>query len=175
MKMSAVSKDFYDFWAKSEVLTIKIKDMEPNKLRVMFEKNILEMLHRRKIYGVPLTRCTIALHSLVSSTFVTEVLHCVVDSNVKHLHVQAFTGFFTPCARFPSSINCSSLTTLCIKDVYGESFELPKSVILPNLKVLRLHDFEFSNDNYNGAIFEGCPNLQKLVIVKCRMKFTLNL
>ncbi|KAL7156081.1 hypothetical protein ABFS83_03G119100 [Erythranthe nasuta] len=67
-------------------------------------------------------------------------------------------------------LTSSSLTNLHLHNATPYSIRLPKSVLLPNLKFLHLKKFQFSDNNFNGGIFSGCPNLESLVLSRCSIR-----
>ncbi|KAL2538837.1 F-box/LRR-repeat protein 25-like [Forsythia ovata] len=94
------------------------------------------------------------------TSYVNHVLDRREDSIVTSFRLSVYKdvdpSFFEKCIRLNNG-TCWSM-------------ELPKSLALPNLKILRLKNFVFSDSNYNGEIFVGCPNLETLVLNKCLIK-----
>ncbi|XP_073120945.1 F-box/LRR-repeat protein 25-like [Henckelia pumila] len=100
------------------------------------------------------------------SKLIEDCAFYAAQHNVQDLKIHGFTELEP--AKLPRSLLTStSLISLHLHNAYGRGMELPKSVILPNLKVLRLEKFEFSDKKYDGWLSTGCPNLETLVLSKC--------
>ncbi|KAL3845624.1 hypothetical protein ACJIZ3_003027 [Penstemon smallii] len=116
-----------------------------------------------------LTTFRLSMHHLVEPEFVEAWLDYAADHNVQHLIIRAIVK--RKHVALPKLLlNSSSLITLHLTNATCYSIELPKSVLLPNLKVLRLKNFKFCDENYNGDVFSGCPCLETLVLSKCCIK-----
>lgn len=108
----------------------------------------------------------LSLHKDVCLDFVQNCIDYAAHHKVQHLRLR---GHFKrkPFALPEMLLTSSSLITLHLHNATCNCIELPNSVALPRLKVLRLKNFEFSDRNFSGELFTGCPNLETLVLSKC--------
>ncbi|KAI3460667.1 hypothetical protein Pfo_017330 [Paulownia fortunei] len=133
-----------------------------------FELHVNRVLQRRE--HCHLTSFRLSLHVPVGSEFIERCIDYAVRHNVQHLRIRGNTKRGRPATLPRLLLTSSSLITLHLSNGYGDIIQLPKSVILPNLKVLHLKNFVFSDNNYNGEVFSGCPSLEDLVLSKCSIR-----
>ncbi|KAL7128461.1 hypothetical protein ABFS83_14G318800 [Erythranthe nasuta] len=181
IRTSLLSRQYQDAWASSTTLHFKLPGLNLatckyshgfpglNAISHSFETNVSHVLQRRKDYK-NLESFRLSLHIGVTSIFIEECIHYAVQRNIHHLRIRANTKDHRAATLPKLLLTSSSLITLHLNDARRDSIELPKSVVLPNLKILRLKNFEFSAKNYNGEVFTGCPNLEELVLVKCLIR-----
>ncbi|CAI9755942.1 unnamed protein product [Fraxinus pennsylvanica] len=160
IRTSVLSKRYALVWTLLSNLDFKYSGIDiPG-----FTSYVNHVLDRREHSIV--TRFRLSLHKNVDSSFVEKCIEYAAEHKVQDLRVRVCTK--------PKSVvlpglllNMSCLRILRLNNGTCWSIELPKSLALPNLKVLRLKNFAFSDSNYNGEIFMGCPNLETLVLNKC--------
>lgn len=116
----------------------------------------------------------LSLHKDVCLDFVQNCIDYAARHKVQHLRLR---GYFKrkPFALPEMLLASSSLITLHLHNATCNCIELPSSVALPSLKILRLKNFEFCDKNFSGELFEGCPNLETLVLSKCCIRSVNNL
>ncbi|XP_022863723.1 F-box/LRR-repeat protein At3g26922-like isoform X2 [Olea europaea var. sylvestris] len=116
-----------------------------------------------------LTGFRLSLYKEVAAGCISDCISYAVRHKVQNLSVRAYTkhSLITLTNLFNAS---SSLRTLRLTNATSCNIELPKSVSLPELKVLMLKNFEFSSQNYNADILFGCPNLETLILNKCLIR-----
>ncbi|KAI3871378.1 hypothetical protein MKW92_017299 [Papaver armeniacum] len=64
---------------------------------------------------------------------------------------------------------CESLTLLEI-EFYDDTLYLPQTIYFPRLKILRLSEILFSNEQFTQQLFSGCPVLEELSLKYCTWK-----
>ncbi|OVA09209.1 F-box domain [Macleaya cordata] len=67
----------------------------------------------------------------------------------------------------PSLFTCESLTILELKMDVEYVLHLPQSISFPRLKILRLTDITFMDENLTQQLFSNCPVLEELSISSC--------
>ncbi|KAL8030996.1 hypothetical protein ABFS82_14G319000 [Erythranthe guttata] len=170
IRTSLLSTQYRHAWASSTTLHFNLASSKySHAISRSFETNVSHVLQRRKDYK-NLESFRLSLHIGVTSIFIEECIHYAVQRNIHHLRIRANTKDHRPATLPKLLLTSSSLITLHLNDARRDSIELPTSVVLPNLKILHLKNFEFSAKNYNGEVFTGCPNLEELVLVKCLIR-----
>ncbi|PIN09293.1 hypothetical protein CDL12_18124 [Handroanthus impetiginosus] len=139
-----------------------------NSLAVSLESYVFHVLHSREHSN--LTSFRLSLHKEVNAEFIETCVEYAAQHKVQHLKLRGFVK--RNAVTLPEMLlTSSSLLSLHLHNATSYSIELPKSVNLPNLKVLCLKNFEFSDKNYNGELFSGCPNLETLVLSNLDVNF----
>ncbi|KZV40908.1 hypothetical protein F511_05153 [Dorcoceras hygrometricum] len=179
IRTSILSKRFKHFWTLSPCLIFEFSGFSPKKYvkytsHVMAEEDqasvesfkscVYNMLKQRE--HTALTKFHLSLHEDGGSTFIEDCAFYAAQHDVQDLEIHGFTRL-KPATLPRSLLTSSSLINLHLHNAYGRGIELPKSVILPNLKVLRLNKFEFSDKKYDGWLSTGCPSLECLVLSNC--------
>ncbi|KAL2538832.1 F-box/LRR-repeat protein [Forsythia ovata] len=132
-----------------------------------FTSYVNHVLDRREDSIV--TSFRLSVYKDVDPSFFEKCIRYAAQHKVQNLRVRV-------CTKCKSVIlpglllNSPCLRILRLNNGTCWSMELPKSLALPSLKILRLKNFVFSDSNYNGEIFVGCPNLETLVLNKCLIK-----
>ncbi|KAI3856020.1 hypothetical protein MKX03_006468 [Papaver bracteatum] len=68
-----------------------------------------------------------------------------------------------------SLFTCESLTTLDFQfPERNWQLELPESISLPRLKILRLTNIIYDDEKLAGKLFSSCPGLEELCLTNCR-------
>ncbi|KAL2231885.1 UNVERIFIED_CONTAM: F-box/FBD/LRR-repeat protein [Sesamum indicum] len=152
------SLDSYDGYVFSQV---------KNSSVASFESYVNHVLRRREHSNLTMFR--LSLHKDVGLEFTENCVNYAAQHKVQHLRIRGFVKR-KPLTLPKLLLTSSSLITLHLHNATSYCIELPKSVALPNLKVLRLKNFQFSNKNFNGQVFSGCSSLEILVLSKCCIK-----
>ncbi|XP_075485924.1 F-box/LRR-repeat protein 25-like [Primulina tabacum] len=129
-----------------------------------FKSCVYNVLKQRE--HTTLTKFHLSLPEDAGSTFIEDCAFYAAQHNVQDLTIYGFTEL-KPATLPRLLLTSSSLISLHLHNAYGRGIELPKSVILPNLKVLHLDKFKFSVKKYDGWLSTGCPNLETLILSKC--------
>ncbi|OVA09206.1 F-box domain [Macleaya cordata] len=78
------------------------------------------------------------------------------------LFIDKAKSFMFPLCFF----TCESMTNLEL-DMNGDVLNLPKSISFPSLKILRLTDIRFVDENLTQLFFSNCPVLEELSFTDC--------
>ncbi|KAL3638720.1 hypothetical protein CASFOL_016627 [Castilleja foliolosa] len=182
IKTSVLSKRYQLLWTLSPCLDFSFSDYQTDQVKsydglafspvtnnslASFEAYVNRVLQMRE--HSKLVKFRLSLHKDVGSLFMANCIRYAADHKVQHLKVRGFVKE-NPVALPKSLLNSSSLISLHLHNATSNSIEMPKSATLPNLKILRLKNFEFCDRNFNGEFFLGCPNLESLVLGKCSIR-----
>ncbi|KAI3889997.1 hypothetical protein MKX03_025738 [Papaver bracteatum] len=66
-----------------------------------------------------------------------------------------------------SLLTCESLTTLDFGFAYQDGLDLPDSISLPKLRILRLTNIIYDDEELVGKLFSSCPVLEELCLTDC--------
>ncbi|XP_026389461.1 putative FBD-associated F-box protein At5g56700 [Papaver somniferum] len=66
-----------------------------------------------------------------------------------------------------SLFTCESLTTLDFQFTEQDGLDLPESISLPRLKILRLTNIVYDDEKLAGKLFSSCPVLEELCLTDC--------
>ncbi|XP_073294681.1 F-box/LRR-repeat protein At4g14103-like isoform X1 [Primulina huaijiensis] len=179
IKTSMLSKRYRFLWTLSQILDFKLLRLNPYRFRrcyphdffdpkglnvLSFEAHVNHVLQRREHSNLTMFR--LSLNAPAGSEFIRNCIDYAARHKVRHLRIRGYTK--QGSVVLPRLLLVSpSLTILHLNNAVCSSIELPKSLSLPNLKILRLKNFEFSDSNYNGEVFSGCLSLETLVLNKC--------
>ncbi|KAL4273690.1 hypothetical protein GQ457_13G002430 [Hibiscus cannabinus] len=107
----------------------------------------------------------------VDSNCVCRWISAVAGRGVKHLDLNIRVDISTtlPCVVF----TCRTLVTLKLHKHYFV-LDAPKSVHLPNLKILHLSRVEFSNDDSFKNLLCGCISLEDMVLQNCYLNLSIS-
>ncbi|XP_026440845.1 putative F-box/FBD/LRR-repeat protein At1g66290 [Papaver somniferum] len=96
------------------------------------------------------------------------VTECFDETRVKKrkveelvLSIESENPFIFPLSFF----TCDSLVVLDLK--YNSILCLPNTISFPRIKILRLTNIEFVNENLTGELFSNCPILEGLCLFDC--------
>ncbi|KAI3464381.1 hypothetical protein Pfo_021044 [Paulownia fortunei] len=182
VRTSVLSKRYQLLWTLSPCLDFKLSEFltesfdsydghvfsqVKNSSVVSFESYVNHVLQLREHSNLTMFR--LSLHKDVGLEFMQNCVDYAAQHKVQHLRIRAFVKR-KPVTLPKLLLTSSSLITLHLHNATSHSIELPKSVFLPYLKVLRLKNFEFSDKNFNGEVFSGCPSLETLVLSKCSIR-----
>ncbi|GLT67351.1 hypothetical protein SLA2020_396660 [Shorea laevis] len=101
--------------------------------------------------------------------------HSIQELDIYNHHF-AFLGMPLPASVF----SCETLVVLKVNlNSSYHALKVPARICLPNLKVLHMHDFSFSNDGSGEKLLSSCPVLEDLVLGSCafnndRSKFKIS-
>ncbi|GLT45815.1 hypothetical protein SLA2020_196200 [Shorea laevis] len=101
--------------------------------------------------------------------------HSIQELDIDNHHF-AFLGMPLPASVF----SCETLVVLKVNlNSSYHALRVPARICLPNLKVLHMHDFSFSNDGSGEKLLSSCPVLEDLVLGSCafnndRSKFKIS-
>lgn len=164
IQTSVLSKRYRLLWTSLPCLDFKFHGCSVDRF-MSFVNHVLE---RREHSNLSMFR--LSLKTQVNSAFLENCIAYAAKHKVEHLRIRAYADEDSPLTLPSLLLNSSSLTILCLNNVSCYSIMLPKSLALPGLKVLRLKNFVFWNENYNGGLFLGCPNLETLILNKCSIR-----
>ncbi|XP_026454092.1 putative FBD-associated F-box protein At5g56700 isoform X2 [Papaver somniferum] len=90
-------------------------------------------------------------------------------------NVESKSSFFSGSYSYPNNgkmipdslFTCESLTTLDFQFVEQDGLDLPKSISLPRLKILRLTNIVYDDEKLAGKLFSSCPVLEELCLTDC--------
>lgn len=182
IKTSILSKRYRFLWTLSPNLDFKLLRFSPYRFRpyyphdlfdqkglnvLSFEAHVNHVLQCREHSSLTMFR--LSLHVPAGSDFIRNCIDYAARHKVQHLRIRGYTkrgSVVLPRLLLAST----SLTILHLNNAVCSSIELPKSLSLPNLQILRLKNFEFSDSNYNGDVFSGCSSLETLILNKCWIK-----
>ncbi|GFP81378.1 putative F-box/LRR-repeat protein at4g15060 [Phtheirospermum japonicum] len=182
IKTSILSKRYQHLWTLSPCLDFSFSDYQTDRYEsydgrafspvknsslASFESSVNRVLRLREHSN--LVKFRLSLHKDVGSSFLDNCIRYAADHKVQHLRIRGFVKQ-NPVALPKSLLDSSSLVSLHLHNATSNSIEMPKSATLPNLKLLRLKNFEFCDRNFNGEFFLGCPNLETLVLGKCSIR-----
>ncbi|KAL0360091.1 UNVERIFIED_CONTAM: F-box/FBD/LRR-repeat protein [Sesamum radiatum] len=182
IRTSVLSKRYRLLWTLSPCLDFKLSEFYTRSLDSYdgyvfsqvknssvgsFESYVNHVLRRREHSNLTMFR--LSLHKDVGLEFIENCVNYAAQHKVQHLRIRGFVKR-KPLTLPKLLLTSSSLITLHLHNATSYCIELPKSVALPNLKVLRLKNFQFSDKNFNGQVFSGCPSLETLVLSKCCIK-----
>ncbi|KAK6116658.1 hypothetical protein DH2020_049592 [Rehmannia glutinosa] len=170
IRTSVLSERYRLLWTLSQCLDFTLWQSQSV---VSFESYVNRVLRLREPSN--LTKFRISLHRGVSSEFMQNCVDYAARHRVEHLRIRGFLATGNPVTLPNLLLTSSSLITLHLHNAIRNSIELPMSVSLQNLKTLRLKSFEFSDWNFNGEVFSGCPNLETLVLGMCSIRPANNL
>lgn len=182
VRTSVLSKRYRLLWTLSPCLDFRLFEFNDENLdcdearfpsiakkvcATAFESYVNRVLQLREHSN--LVKFRLSLHNNVGLEFAQNCVCYAAEHKVQHLRIR---GYFhrKPLVLPQMLLNLPSLISLNLRNATSNSIELPKSVSLPNLKSLCLKNFEFSENNYNGGLFSGCPNLETLVLYKCSIQ-----
>ncbi|KAI3882650.1 hypothetical protein MKX03_000090 [Papaver bracteatum] len=82
---------------------------------------------------------------------------------------------FSGCYSYPNNgkmipdslFTCESLTTLDFQFAEQDRLDLPESISLPRLKILRLTNIVYDDEKLAGKLFSSCPVLEELCLTDC--------
>ncbi|CAA2942562.1 F-box/FBD/LRR-repeat protein At2g04230-like isoform X2 [Olea europaea var. sylvestris] len=164
IKTSVLSKRYRLLWTSLQCLDFKFHGCSVDRF-LSFVNHVLE---RREHSNLSMFR--LSLKEQVNSGFLDNCIAYAMKHKVEHLRIRAYADEHSPLTLPSLLLNSSSLRILRLNNVSCCSIMLPKSLALPGLKVLRLKNFVFSDENYNGELFLGCPNLETLILNKCSIR-----
>ncbi|XP_073147054.1 F-box/LRR-repeat protein 25-like isoform X2 [Henckelia pumila] len=182
IKTSVFSKRYRFLWTFSQILDFKLfrpypyfsnpnypNDIfDPKGLNVLsFQAQVNHVLQCRENSSLKMFR--LSLHVAAEPEFIRNCMDYAGRHNVQHLRIRGYTKGGSVALPIPLLISLS-LTNLDLNNADRSSLELPKSLSLPNLKILRLKNFNFSDSNYNGEVFSGCLSLETLILSKCSIR-----
>ncbi|KAI3841055.1 hypothetical protein MKW92_051930 [Papaver armeniacum] len=87
--------------------------------------------------------------------------------------VQEF--IFSGCSSYPrngkmipdSLFTCETLTMLDFQFIEQDGLDLPETISLPRLKILRLTNIIYDDERLAGKLFSSCPVLEELCLTDC--------
>ncbi|KAL2520142.1 F-box domain-containing protein [Forsythia ovata] len=159
-KTSVLSKRYRLLWTSLPCLDFKFFGHFIDR----FSLFVNHVLARREPSNLSMFR--LSLKKAVGSAFLDNCISYAAKHKVEHLRIRAYTND-SPSTLPRWLLNSSWLRILRLNNVTCYSMLLPKSLALPGLKVLWLKNFVFSDENYNGELFSGCPSLETLILNKC--------
>ncbi|KAI3847742.1 hypothetical protein MKX03_001376 [Papaver bracteatum] len=82
---------------------------------------------------------------------------------------------FSGCYSYPNNgkmihdslFTCESLNTLDFQFAEQDGLDLPESISLPRLKILRLTNIVYDDEKLTGKLFSSCPLLEELCLTDC--------
>ncbi|KAL2520133.1 F-box/FBD/LRR-repeat protein [Forsythia ovata] len=160
IKTSVLSKRYRLLWTSLPCLDFKFFGHFIDQ----FSLFVNHVLARREPSNLSMFR--LSLKKAVGSAFLDNCISYAAKHKVEHLRIRAYTND-SPSTLPRWLLNSSWLRILRLNNVTCYSMLLPKSLALPGLKVLWLKNFVFSDENYNGELFSGCPSLETLILNKC--------
>ncbi|XP_051139140.1 F-box/LRR-repeat protein At1g55660-like [Andrographis paniculata] len=181
IRTSVLSKRYKLLWTLSQSLDFKLPLFRSDTFeaydgyafprvsncRAAFEAYVNRVLQLREHSNLVSFR--LSLHKDVSLEFLQNCIDYAAHHKVQHLRVRGYAKR-KPVTLPNMLLMSTSLVTLSLNNAINYCIDLPKSISLPNLKLLRLKKFEFADGNYNGELFTGCPKLETLVLSKCCIK-----
>lgn len=175
IRTSVLSTRYKLLWTLSPCLDFRLPEADHSKLdsspkkrcASAFESYVTHVLQFREHSN--LVKFRLSLHKIVGMDFVKNCVRYAAEHKVQHFRIR---GYFDerPIALPKSLLNSPRLISLNLRNATTNNIELPNSLSLPNLKLLCLKNFEFSDMNYNGELFWGCPSLETLFLYKCSIK-----
>nr|XP_009777744.1 PREDICTED: F-box/LRR-repeat protein 25-like isoform X2 [Nicotiana sylvestris] len=168
VRTSVLSKRWKLVWTSLPVLDFENVPYSRWKSRIEFIFFVRHVLARR--CNSQLVKLRLSVDDIVYSSFSEECMTYAADHRVKNLIISAFTTenpVFIPTCLLSSQF----LEFLELNCAIRYTITLPKSWTFTNLKVLKLKNFVFSDDNFDdGKIFSGCPKLESVILCKCAIK-----
>lgn len=182
IRTSVLSKRYKLLWTLSPCLDFKLSEFDSKtfdsydgiifpKVRHSvddaFQSYVNRVLQLREHSNLSMFR--LSLQKDVDLDFIHNCLDYSARHKVQNLKLRGFVKN-KPITLPEMLLTSSSLVSLHLRNATNHSIELPRTVVLPNLKRLWLKNFEFSDKNFNGGVFSGCPNLENLVLSKCSIR-----
>ncbi|KAH6759385.1 hypothetical protein C2S51_019620 [Perilla frutescens var. frutescens] len=183
IRTSVLSKRYKLLWTLSPCLDFRLSESDNGKFNSndgrfptpankpcvssAFESYVTHVLQFREHSN--LVKFRLSLHKDIGWDFAKNCVRYAAEHKVQHFRIR---GYFDqkPLALPKLLLFSQYLISLNLRNATTNNIELPKSVSLPNLKLLCLKNFEFSDKNYNGELFSGCPRLETLFLYKCSIK-----
>ncbi|XP_051123844.1 putative F-box/LRR-repeat protein At4g15060 [Andrographis paniculata] len=179
VRISVLSKRYKHLWTSMQCLDFKLPEVYTDTVRFYdgydisrstnssvdsFESYVNHVLKRREHSN--LISFTLSLHKSVNLGFFKDSIEYAARHKVQHLRIRGYVKQ-KPAPLPKLLLSSSSLITLHLHNATSYCMQLPKSAALPSLKLLCLKKFVFFDENFNGEVFSGCPNLETLVLSKC--------
>ncbi|KAM7512678.1 hypothetical protein LguiB_011553 [Lonicera macranthoides] len=160
VRTSALSKRWRIVWTSLPSLDFYYPKINPS-----FASFVYKVLSLRDSNS-HLTSLKFSVTVDVDPFLVEQCVNYGFSHNLHDLRIRAF------CTKRPVELPSisNSLRVLRLTNATATSIALPRWWKMPALKSLHLKNFAFSDQNYNGEIFSGCPALETLVLCKCSIR-----
>ncbi|KAL6525239.1 hypothetical protein OROMI_030832 [Orobanche minor] len=182
IKTSILSKRYKLLWTLSTCLDFSFSEYQTHRFESFdgrafsivkkssldsFKSHVDRVLQLRE--RSDLIKFRLSLHNDVGSELIDNCISYAARHKVQHFRLRGLVKE-NPVPLPKLLLNSMSLISLHLHNATRNSIDLPKSVYLPNLMLLRLKNFEFCDSNFNGEVFLGCPKLETLVLCKCSIR-----